>query len=55
MTKDFNKLDDAIGDAPFDWKEISTLLEVVDKKKKTISDIDEQIVNTVNSEGKQIR
>lgn len=55
MTKDFNKLDDAIGDAHIDWKEISTLLEVVTRKRKLYPISMKQIVNTVHLEGKQIR
>ncbi|VDI29918.1 Hypothetical predicted protein [Mytilus galloprovincialis] len=32
-------------------EEICTLLEAVKKKKKTLANIDEQILNTVDSEG----
>ncbi|CAG2213499.1 unnamed protein product [Mytilus edulis] len=42
---------DAIVDTPLDPEEICTLLEAVEKKKKTLANIDEQILNTVDSEG----
>ncbi|VDI32537.1 Hypothetical predicted protein [Mytilus galloprovincialis] len=51
VTKVFNKLEDAIVDTPLDPEEICTLLEAVEKKKKTLANIDEQILNTVDSEG----
>ena len=49
-TKVLNKLEDAIVDTPFDPAEISALLEAVEKKKKTIPNIDEQILNTADSD-----
>ncbi|XP_063411556.1 uncharacterized protein LOC134694475 [Mytilus trossulus] len=51
VTKVFNKLEDAIVDTPLDPEEICTLLEAIEKKKKTLANIDEQILNTVDSEG----
>ncbi|XP_071124095.1 uncharacterized protein [Mytilus edulis] len=50
VTKVFNKLEDAIVDTPLDPEEICTLLGAVKKKKKTLANIDEQILNTVDSE-----
>ncbi|CAG2232193.1 unnamed protein product [Mytilus edulis] len=51
VTKVLNKLEDAIVDTPFDPAEISALLEAVEKKKKTLGNIDEQILNTADSDG----
>ncbi|VDI47081.1 Hypothetical predicted protein [Mytilus galloprovincialis] len=51
VTKVLNKLEDAIVDMPFDPADISALLEAVEKKKKTLGNIDEQILNTADSDG----
>ncbi|CAC5401510.1 unnamed protein product [Mytilus coruscus] len=50
VTKVFKKLEEAIGDSQIDTEEVSTLLEAVEKKKKTLATIDEQILNAVESE-----
>ncbi|CAG2218085.1 unnamed protein product [Mytilus edulis] len=51
VMKVFNKLEDAIVDTPLDPEVICTLLEAVEKKKKTLDNIDEQILHTMDSEG----
>ncbi|VDI77908.1 Hypothetical predicted protein [Mytilus galloprovincialis] len=50
VTKVFKKLEEAIGDSEIDTEEVSTLLEAIEKKKKTLASIDEQILNAVESE-----
>ncbi|VDH91531.1 Hypothetical predicted protein [Mytilus galloprovincialis] len=50
VTKVFKKLEEAIGDSQIDTEEVSTLLEAIEKKKKTLASIDEQILNAVESE-----